>query len=252
MEDADVLVSLPDAVAAARPVEDAQHRAGRLDRDGHARIVRQPDTNREYVSRWVGSLDQEEPSLPPGAEADDSRLCLDAASNRERSVTGQGADGCCRLQRSLLVTRGQIDETAHQLDVRVSNATRSCELRQRGGGRSDAEFGPEPASRLPPDGHSSTASPARAIPATATKTAREAARLIFPIYEENSTENPSAIIHPATLPAGLPAPCAVRPVQPPSALPVLDRLSPFPGLGGSPAVSCAWAADQAGSQYREA
>ena len=117
MEDADVLVSLPDAVAAARPVEDAQHRAGRLDRDGHARIVRQPDTNRECVFRWVGSLNQEEPSVPPGAEADDSRLCLDAASNRERSVTGQGADGCCRLQRSLLVTRGQIDETAHQLDV---------------------------------------------------------------------------------------------------------------------------------------
>jgi hypothetical protein len=112
---ADVLVSLPLAVA-ARPVENAQNWAGRLNRDGHARSMWQPNPNREG-SPWTGSLDQEEPCVPRGAKANDSRLCPDAASPRKRSVTGQGAYGCGRLQRSLLVTRGEIDDTAHQLDV---------------------------------------------------------------------------------------------------------------------------------------
>jgi hypothetical protein len=54
-----------------------------------------------------------------------------------------------------------------------------------------------PLSRLPPDGHSSTASAARATPATATKSAREA--------------GPSHLRSPRHHPAALPP--AVRPLS---------------------------------------
>lgn len=117
MEDADVLVPLSPAVAAARPVEDVQHWPGRLDGDGHACSPWQPKPNREDVSRRVGSLDQEEARVPPGAEANDSRLCRDTSSNRKRSVGSQGANGYGRPQGALLATRGEIDKIAYQLEV---------------------------------------------------------------------------------------------------------------------------------------